>query len=44
MTIQGLLAYYYRILHPGDGRELRRCVFALRTFYSVIAAFRTCMS
>ena len=27
MTIQGLLAYYYRILHPGEGRELRRCVY-----------------
>merc|ERR1712046_167682 len=27
MTIQGLLAYYYRILHPGDGRELCRCVY-----------------
>ena len=27
MTIQGLLAYYYRILHPGTGRAVRECVY-----------------
>ena len=27
MTIQGLLAYYYRILHPGTGLDVNRCVY-----------------
>ena len=27
MTIQGLLAYYYRILKPGTGLDVSRCVY-----------------
>lgn len=26
-TIQGILAYYYHSVHPGDGHELNRCIY-----------------
>ena len=26
-TIQGILAYYYHIVHPNDGYELNRCIY-----------------
>ena len=30
MTFQGLIPYYYDVLHPNEGVELNRCIYNLQ--------------